>query len=233
MSPKEVHWSLTVDQYSARSSPEAWTSPLPTPPTTPETVRVPTLSPETPQSIHDLPLPGRLEVHPLLTPDNALPLDFSFPSEAFRRNPQLTPALLSAPACTPPRASVCVRIAAGQHKACLQIRHSGTERSTQDVVTVGDVLTTIQRELRQYDNGTAVPAEVEPYMLRRFATVNGYSERRSADARKAAIAAESEGGARIVDRLLGHTLFKGLTLQLGQPDHCWQLALEIPDRYAY
>lgn len=239
MSPKEVHWQLTVEEYAVRDSPESWTSPLPTPPTTPERLPAPAPTPAptpepppAPQPIQNLPLPATLQIHPQLAPANAIQLDLSFPSDAFRRNPQLAPALLAAPACTPPRDSLCVRIAAGLYKAKLQIRHSSSDAGAQNAVTVGDVLTTIQRELRQYDYGSG-PAEAAPYMRRRIATVNGYSVRRSAEARAATVAAESEGGGRMVDHLLGHTQFAGFTLQLGQPDHCWQLELAIPQRYAY
>ncbi|KAJ7235005.1 hypothetical protein B0H12DRAFT_1327567 [Mycena haematopus] len=231
---KEVHWKLTVEEYTARDSPESWTSPLPSPETSPASIPASTATPSPPHPIHNIPLPTTIEIHPFLTPASPLHLDLSFPSDAFRRNPQLTPALLAAPACTPPRTALSVRIAAGMYKVRVQIRHSAAEaeNTSGDAVTVGDVLTTIQWELRQYDGG-ATPAEAQPYMRRRIATVNGYSERRSAEARAAAVAAESEGGGRMVDHLLGHTMFAGLTLQLGQPDHCWQLELAIPERYAY
>ncbi|KAF7350058.1 hypothetical protein MVEN_01307500 [Mycena venus] len=234
MSLKEVHWKLTVEEYAARDSPESWTSPLPSPETSPVSIssrRSTPTPPPPPQPTQNLPLPTTLEIHPTLTPANALQLDLSFPSDAFRRNPQLTASILAAPACTPPRTAICVRIAAGLYKARVQVRHSARDSGdAQDAVTVGDILTTLQRELRQYDGG-ATPADAEPYMRRRIATVNGYSERRSAEVRAATVAAESDGGGRMVDHLLGHTMFAGLTLQQGQPDHCWQLELSIPDRH--
>ncbi|KAF7341738.1 hypothetical protein MSAN_02072600 [Mycena sanguinolenta] len=253
MPVKEVHWKLSVEEYAARDSPESWTSPLPSPESCSTTLPTPTehsssaatartTPPPPPQPTRNLPLPTTLEIHPMLTSTSPLQLDLSFPSDAFRRNRQLTRALLAEPACTPPRNALSVRIAAGLYKVRVQVRHRPTEESAvpltptddseSDAVTVGDVLTTIQWELRQYDGG-ATPAEAQPYMHRRIATVNGYSERRSAEARTAAVAAESEGGGRIVDHLLGHTMFAGLTLQLGQPDYCWQLKLVIPERYAY
>ncbi|KAJ6453789.1 hypothetical protein C8R45DRAFT_631356 [Mycena sanguinolenta] len=260
MPAKEVHWKLSVEEYAARDSPESWTSPLPSPETCATSLPAPTETcssalptsngttvtatpPPPPQPTRNLPLPTTLEIHPMLASPSQLQLDFSFPSDAFRRNPQLTRALLAEPACTPPRTALSVRIAAGLYKVRVQIRHRPTEEqptltptqldnSRSDTVTLGDVLTTIQWELRQYDGG-ATPAEAQPYMRRRIATVNGYSQRRSAEARTAAVAAESKGGGRIVDYLLGHTMFSGLTLQLGQPDHCWQLELAIPERYAY
>lgn len=233
MSLKEVHWKLSVEEYAARDSPESWTSPLPSPETSPVLVPTPVPTPTPPpppQLTRDLPLPVTLEMHPSLTPANALQLDLSFPSEAFRCNPQLTRTLLATPACTPPRTTVCVRIAAGMYKTQVQIRHS-TRDGAQDAVTVGDVLTAIQTELRQYDGWA--PPEAEPYIRRRIATVNGYSAHRSTEARAATVAAESQGGGRIVDRLLGNTMFAGLTPQPGEEDHCWQLKLEIPERYAY
>ncbi|KAF8148530.1 hypothetical protein K438DRAFT_1832845 [Mycena galopus ATCC 62051] len=234
MSLKEVHWKLTVEEYAARDSPESWTSPLPSPEASPVSVPmlVSTPTPSPPQPMQNLPLPTTLEIHHLLTPASALQLDFSFPSDAFRRNPQLTRTLLAAPACTPPRTALFVRIAAGLYKARVQIRHTAVEGEWErrDTVTVGDVLTTIQRELRQYDNG-ATPREAELYMRRRIETVNGYSERRSPETRAATVAAENKGGGRMVDHLLGHTMFAGLTPQSGQPEW-WQLQLAIPERYA-
>ncbi|KAJ7032202.1 hypothetical protein C8F04DRAFT_1262162 [Mycena alexandri] len=245
-----VHWQLTVEEFAARNSPESWTSPLPTPPDTPVASPVtlpstpppseasppplaaftlPPTPPPAPQPTQNLPLPATLEVHELLTPVHALQLDFSFPSDVFRRNPQLTTALLAAPACSPPRTTLCVRIAAGMYKKGVQIRHIG---AADGAVTVGDVLTMIQRELRQYDYGEA-PAEAAAYMRRRIATVNGHSTRRDAAARAATVAAEREGGGRVVDHLLGHTMFAGLRLRPGHPDHYWDLVLEIPQRYAY
>ncbi|KAK7046344.1 hypothetical protein R3P38DRAFT_2873385 [Favolaschia claudopus] len=239
MSAKEVHWKLTVEEYAARDSPESWTSPLPSP----ETIISPLRSdstpspPAPPQPTQTLPLPTTptLGINPVLTPANALKLDLSFPSDAFRSNRQLTSALLAEPACTPSRTALIVRISAGLYRAQVQIRHMSRARNSdapEEAVTVGDVLTAIQRELRQYDTGCTVPAEAEPYLRRRIATVNGYSENRSAEARQATVAAEEKGGGRLVDHLLGHTMFAGLTLQTGQPDHCWQLELVVPERYA-
>ncbi|KAJ7171431.1 hypothetical protein C8R46DRAFT_1088378, partial [Mycena filopes] len=247
---KNVHWKLTIEEFAARDSPESWTSPLPTPPTTPpqqspaklpSTPPRPSGSPSTtplppsppspppaPQPTQNLPLPGTLEIHELLTPTHALQLDLSFPSDAFRRNPQLTPALLAAPASSPPRSSLCVRIAAGAYKVELEIGHPEAPGGT---VTVGDVLTTVQNALRQYDYNA--PAEAAAYIRRRIATVNGYAPHRDAAARAAIEAAEREGGARVVDRLLGHTLFAGLTLRRNAPDHHWELALVVPERYAF
>ncbi|KAJ7144634.1 hypothetical protein C8R44DRAFT_846327 [Mycena epipterygia] len=221
MPRKEVHWKLTVDEYTEQDSPESWTSALPSPPSTPAA-----LPPPTPRLVQDLPLPPTLEVHSALTPGHALKLDFSFPSDAFRRNPQLTPALLAAPACTPARTEVWIRIAAGLVKANLVVTHHG------EAVTVGAVLTTIQGELRKYDYGKA-PSEAAPYMRRRIATVNGYCLDRDRREQAANVAAEQRGNGRFVDHLLGHTLFAGLTLREGQPDHFWQLELAIPQRYAY
>ncbi|KAJ7721825.1 hypothetical protein DFH07DRAFT_972130 [Mycena maculata] len=225
MSPKQVQWKLTVDEYVARDSPESRISPLPSPPPTPEPAAPPL--PPTPRPANNIPLPPILEVHTALTPEHALQLDFSFPSDAFRRNPQLTQTLLSETACTPPRTSLCVRIAAGMFKMKLEVKHTPTS----EPVTVGDVLTRIQAELRQYDYGVA-PPEAAAYMRRRIETVNGYRDARDPTAEAANIEAERRGDGRMVDHLLGHTLFAGLTLQLGQPDHCWQLGLAIPERYA-
>ncbi|KAJ7090743.1 hypothetical protein B0H15DRAFT_978157 [Mycena belliarum] len=219
MSHREVHWKLTVDEFEFYDSPESWTAPLPSTHPSP---------PATPHPSPNLPLPATLEVHPALSPDHALQLDLSFPSDAFRRNPQLTQALLNEPACSPPRAEVCIRIAAGLYKAKLGVQHVGRPGQP---VTVGDVLSVVQNALRQYDHGTG-PRDAAPYMHRRIATVNGYCERRGAGAKAAVISAERAGGGRIIDHLLGNTQFAGLTREVGQPDHCWQLALKIPPRYA-
>ncbi|KAJ7171450.1 hypothetical protein C8R46DRAFT_1088413 [Mycena filopes] len=232
---------------SIMSSPESWTSPLPTPPTTPpqqspaklpstplrsagspSTTPLPPSPPSPPQPTQNLPLPGTLEIHELLTPAHALQLDLSFPSDAFRRNPQLTPTLLAAAASTPPHSSLCVRIAAGAYKVELQIGHA---EAPGGAVTVGDVLTTVQNALRQYDYNA--PAETAAYIRRRIVTVNGYAPHRDAAARAAIEAAERDGGARVVDRLLGHTLFAGLTVRSNKPDHHWELALAVPERYAF
>ncbi|KAJ7819692.1 hypothetical protein B0H14DRAFT_2600446 [Mycena olivaceomarginata] len=225
---KEVRWKLTVDEYAIRNSPESWTSPLPAPSKASPAVFIP---PPPPQPNQDLPLPGAgaLEFHRSLTPAQALQLDFSFPSDAFRRNPQLTQTLLNEPACTPLQSVVQLRISAGLYVAEFDVAHTPRGRA----VTVGDILTGIQAHLRQYDCGRA-PPEAVPYMDRRIATVNGYCPTRDRDRRKeaATIAAERQGGVRFADHLLGHTLFSGLSPQLGQRENYWQVELAIPERYA-
>ncbi|KAJ7191427.1 hypothetical protein GGX14DRAFT_528825 [Mycena pura] len=233
MSPKQVHWKLTVDEYAARDSPESWSAPLPNQHRSQrETIPSAALAsppplPPAPRPQRNLALPPSLTIHPLLAPAYALQLDFSFPSAAFRGNPQLTEALLDTPACTPPQKALVVRIASGQYKTRLEIRHTGG-----GAVTVGDVLTQIQNLLRQYDTDKSIPPEAAPYAARRVATVNGFCAGVSARTQQGHVRAEHEGGPRIVDRLLGHTLFAGLTVMLGQQDHHWQLELAIPQRYA-
>ncbi|KAF7368254.1 hypothetical protein MVEN_00145900 [Mycena venus] len=223
---KEVRWKLTVDEYVTRNSPESWTSPLPAPSKASITVPIP---PPPPQPNQDLPLPGAegLQIHRSLTAAQALQLDFSFPSDAFRHNPQLTQTLLNEPACNPRQSVVHLRISAGLHTVEFDVVHTPRGHA----VTVGDVLTGIQAHLRQYDRGKA-PREAAQYMYRRVATVNGYCSARDARKEAATIAAERQGGGRFVDRLLGHTLFAGLSPQLGQPDNYWQVQLAIPERYA-
>ncbi|KAJ6484641.1 hypothetical protein C8R45DRAFT_998883 [Mycena sanguinolenta] len=218
---KEVHWKLTVDEYVIRNSPESWTAPLPN-------LKEPSPQlPPPPQPNQDLRLPGAIQLHPSLTPTQALQLDFSFPSEAFRQNPQLTQALLDAPACTPKQTVLHLRISAGRFEKGLDIVHPGGDR----IVRVGDVLGTIQKLLRDYDRGRA-PLEAAPYMQRRIATVNGYCPKRDARKEAANVAAEQRGKGRFVDHLMGNTLFAGLTPQLGQPDNYWQVQLMTPERYA-
>ncbi|KAJ7892234.1 hypothetical protein B0H13DRAFT_1886879 [Mycena leptocephala] len=225
---KEVRWKLTVDEYVIRNSPESWTS-VPLPDASPAPTPVPN-PPPPPQPNQDLPLPATLELHRSLTPASALQLDLSFPSYAFRQNPQLTQTLLNEPACTPPQAVVHLRISAGVYAAELDVVHTPRGQA----VTVGDVLTAIQNRVRQYDGGHAPPAAA-PYMQRRIATVNGYCAAAGRDApREAAnVEAERAGKGRFVDHLLGHTMFAGLTPQLGQPDNSWQVELVVPERYAH
>ncbi|KAJ6564068.1 hypothetical protein B0H19DRAFT_1140259 [Mycena capillaripes] len=216
-SSKNVHWKLTVDQYAVENSPESWTTPLPSRGCNPFPAPSPAPSPT----------PGRsLELHPALTPTHALQLDLSFPSDAFRRNPQLIDALLAAHASNPPRRSIRVRICDGLYKVRFEIRHG----STGEAVTVGDVLTGIQRKLREYDNGTS-PAEAQPYMLRRIDTVNGYCDRRDRRLEAANVDAERKGNGRFVDHLLGQTLFAGLEVHSDQAGQYWQLMLQTPPRY--
>ncbi|KAJ7777677.1 hypothetical protein DFH07DRAFT_936691 [Mycena maculata] len=221
MSLKEVRWKLTVDEYASRDSPESWTSPLSATPHSPVPVPPP---PPTPN-------PVTLQVHPALSAAHALQLDLSFPSEAFRSNPQLTQSLLDAPACTPPRSQVeiIVGLADGAVQVRLESKHCGRRGLP---VTVGDVLTTIHKYLRQYDNGRR-PIQAEPYMWRRIATVNGYCAGHDPQRLAANMAVEHQGQGRIVDHLLGHTQFAGLDLQAKEPDHFWKLNLKRPARYIY
>ncbi|KAJ7242185.1 hypothetical protein B0H12DRAFT_1132849 [Mycena haematopus] len=217
---KEVHWKLTVDEYVIRNSPESWTAPLP--------AASPPNLPPPPQPNQNLRLPGAIQLHSSLTPAQALQLDFSFPSEAFRRNPQLTQELLDTPACTPKQTILHLRISAGRFEKELDVVHEGESRT----VRVGDVLGALQKLLRSYDGGRA-PPEAAAYMQRRIATVNGYCPRRDARREQANVLTEQRGEGRFADHLLGHTLFAGLTPQLGQPDNYWQVELIVPERYAY
>ncbi|KAF7345994.1 Pleiotropic drug resistance ABC transporter protein [Mycena venus] len=221
---KGVRWKLTVDDYVTRNTPESWTSPLSF---FSEASTTALILPPPPNQ--DLPLPGAeaLVIHRSLTPAQALQLDLSFPSEKFRRNPQLTLTLLNEPACQPPQSVVHLNISAGLYAAQFDVVH--TPRGW--AVTVGDVLTGIHGHLRQYDNGRA-PPEAAPYMYRRIETVNGYCPTRDAQQEAATVAAERQGIGRLVDHLLGHTLFTGLSPQLGQPDNHWKVELAIPERYA-
>ncbi|KAJ7169261.1 hypothetical protein C8R43DRAFT_982729 [Mycena crocata] len=211
---KKVHWSVTVEEYTIQDSPESWTSPLPNTPPTPYLAPVP------------LPPTATLEVHPALSPAHALQLDFSFPSDAFRCNPQLTKMLLDAPACTPERNVIIVHVAAGVFKENIEVKHSPSGQA----VTVGDVLTAVQHRLRTHDRN-GVPPETALYARRRIETVNGYCDGRDRRAEAQAVAAESQGKERLVDRLLGHTLFSGLELREGKPDNHWKINLETPLRY--
>ncbi|KAF8186073.1 hypothetical protein K438DRAFT_1973448 [Mycena galopus ATCC 62051] len=217
----KVQWKLTVEEYEIHNSPESWTSALPGPSTA-----SPKLPPP-PRPNQNLPLQGGLELHPALTPAQALQLDFSFPSAAFRANPQLTQTLLDAPACQPKQGVLHLSIGAGRYTAELDIVHNPPGRT----VTVGDVLGAIQNHLRQYDRGA--PREAAPYTQRRIETVNGYCPTLDARTKAGQIAAEAQGRGRFVDRLLGHTRFAGLTPRLGGPDNCWEVELVIPERYAY
>ncbi|KAJ7192541.1 hypothetical protein GGX14DRAFT_578106 [Mycena pura] len=112
-------------------------------------------------------------------------------------------------------------------KLCLDVVGRGG-----GAVTVGDVLTAVQRHLREYDADPDNPRDAAPYAARRIATVNGFCSGRPARTQLAHIRAEQDGGPRIVDCLLGHTLFTGPAPMLGQPDHHWQLELAVPPHYA-
>ncbi|KAJ7049284.1 hypothetical protein C8F01DRAFT_1265680 [Mycena amicta] len=176
--PRQVRWNLSIEAFSATNTPESWTAHLPgtgSPPefheqlplsqTPPRTSTFPPRLPPTPHPNADVPLPNtavvpaepqrpQLELHPALTPAQPLRLDFSFPSAAFQANPLLTPALLATPACTPPRASLVVRLSTpssspAPYKTRLEVR------STTGFVTIGDVLSRIQRTLRAYDSPQA------------------------------------------------------------------------------
>ncbi|KAJ7161890.1 hypothetical protein C8R43DRAFT_991701 [Mycena crocata] len=211
---KSVSFSLSVDEYTAINSPESWTSPLKN-------------QPPTPGPAQDAPFRAAsgLQMHPALSPAHALKLDFSFPSDAFRRNPQLT-GLLDVPACHPPRDVIVVRIKKGVFKERVEVKHTPSGRA----VTVGDVLTAVQNRLRQRDPDA--PIETRPYMRRRIETVNGYrAGPRDRRAEAQTVAAEAASAARLVDRLLGHTLFKGLQPRSGEPDSYWEINLDKPRRY--
>ncbi|KAJ7272435.1 hypothetical protein C8J57DRAFT_1318766 [Mycena rebaudengoi] len=217
MPTKGVHWKLTTEEYEADPrSPDSWTSPLPEPqiPVVPLELRRPARSSPT------------LQLHSVLTPQNCLQLDFSFPSDSFRSNPQLTKELLAQPACSPPRTEVFITIRAGLLSEKLQLAHEVRGQP----VTVGHVLTRINSYLRQHDPSPS--PDTLPYQKRRISTVNGYCEGRSPAAKTANIAAEGNKKGRKVDSLLGRTLFAGLSGRLGKPDNDWQLDLTTPLRYS-
>ncbi|KAJ7609902.1 hypothetical protein FB45DRAFT_1010148 [Roridomyces roridus] len=214
---KQVRFNLTVEEYHLRDSPESWTSPLPSK----KPIGGSTLKPAAPTRAGD--------PHPALSPQHALLLDFSFPSEAFRNNPQLTPALLSSTACSTPCRSLDIRIAAssGLYKTRVQVVHSGGGGGS---VTVGDVLTTIQNTLRQPDADVDKLAAAVPYTQRRIDTVNGYRFVRDERAEARRVAEERHAGGRVVDRFLGETQFAGIAMR---PDGCWELKLTKPARYRF
>ncbi|KAJ7648693.1 hypothetical protein DFH06DRAFT_572222 [Mycena polygramma] len=162
-----------------------------------------------------------VDIHPLLTPAYALQLDFSFPSAFFRNNSQLSSA--DEPACFPPLPRLDLKISAGLHSSKFKVT-----KGYPGPITVSDLLSNVHARLRQCLVG---PEQASlPYMHRRIATVNGYSPSLGHDTQKHGenIAAEAKSGGRVVDLLLGQTLFAGFTLQ---PDNCWQLQLETPLRY--
>ncbi|KAJ6628132.1 hypothetical protein B0H10DRAFT_2209804 [Mycena sp. CBHHK59/15] len=217
MSLKEVRWASTVDVYEAAETPESWTSPLPGSPPSP--------LPMTPHPAY-VPLPGTLQVHPVLSPEHCLRLDFSMPSEAFDGNPQLTHDLLDEHACSTSATQLVVRISAGLIHMDLEVLHKPPGQS----VTVGDVLTRLHRYLRERERD--LPPVTVPYTNRRAETVNGYCEGRPLHFKAANIARELACGSKRVDRLLGYTSFGGLFVRPGKPENFWQLDLAIPQRYA-
>ncbi|KAJ7160470.1 hypothetical protein C8R46DRAFT_1108193 [Mycena filopes] len=219
---KRVRWKLTVDEYAERGdTPESWTAPLP--PTSRRTIPAP-------PSLSSGRGQPRFVLHPALTPADALQLDLSFPSVEFRANPQLTQSLLDSPACHPPRTTLTIHIAAGAFDKSVIVKH--THGEVGQPVTLGDVLTKIQNELRQYDNNQG-PPEARLYMERRIETVNGYCDRRDRRVEAEKVKAERQGPGRFVDHLFGQTQFAGLTVQQGKPDDHWELQLAVPLRYKF
>ncbi|KAJ7631557.1 hypothetical protein DFH06DRAFT_697576 [Mycena polygramma] len=205
---KSVQWNPTVDVYSTDYPPESCTS---SPRRTSHRAPPSTPSPSSARAI---------ELHPALTTKSPLLLDFSFPSDAFRRHPHLMP-LLDAPACNPPRASVIIRIESKLYTVRLEVRHGPTGQ-----VTVGDVVTQIQQKLRQPD---AEITDTSLYMKRRIETVNAYCQGlRDPQLEKHNANKERAVRGRVVDNLLGHTQFAGLDVR---PDQCWELKLTVPPRY--
>ncbi|KAF7327149.1 hypothetical protein MKEN_00291700 [Mycena kentingensis (nom. inval.)] len=95
--------------------------------------------------------PQEIVLHHALTPAGALPLDLSFPSASFNANPVLTQELLSAPACTPPRKSLTVRIETPPNVPVPHKVRLGVDGRQGDFVTVGNVLARIQQEFRMSD----------------------------------------------------------------------------------
>ncbi|KAJ7235786.1 hypothetical protein C8J57DRAFT_1248165 [Mycena rebaudengoi] len=81
--------------------------------------------------------------------------------------------------------------------------------------------------LRLADGG-ATPPEVVPYMHRRVARVEDYLSEHHQTEGAAKLPAECQRGSRRVDHLLGQTFFAGLSSLIDEPDHCWQVELQIP-----
>ncbi|KAJ7817907.1 hypothetical protein B0H14DRAFT_2840834 [Mycena olivaceomarginata] len=211
---KKVQWKPSVDEYVIRGSPKSWPSPL----TTPSTPFF--HPPPPPQPNQNLPLRGALELHPCLTPAQALKLDFSLPSSTFRESPLLAP-LLDTSACNPAQVELHILVSTPLYRIEFDVTHTPHR-----VVTVGDILTRIQWYLRQYDKGRA-PPEAVPYMRHRIATVGEYCGHN-----RDIVKAEHEGCGRFVDHLLGLTAFAGLIPQPGRGGNYLQVELVTPARYA-
>ncbi|KAJ7056046.1 hypothetical protein C8F01DRAFT_1156659 [Mycena amicta] len=149
-------------------------------------------------------------IHPALSRTSAMQfdIDFSLPDVAFKSAlSQLGETVLRAPACNPPRNSVHLRVASGAYK--MRIHVTGYEGA----VTVSDVLRKLHRTLRErhYDADSSARA---------------YTARRSQNN-------DEEPETRMVDRLLGHTLFAGAVAIDGEPEHWWQVELAVPESYQY
>ncbi|KAJ7064562.1 hypothetical protein C8F01DRAFT_769821 [Mycena amicta] len=199
-----------------------------------------------------IPLPTDIiQLHPLLTPDHALELqlDFSLPPAQFIATPSLTENLLGAPASRSLSTVLTVRISTPEEfpvlfKTCLEVRHRGGTvdgDGVEDFVTVGDILATIYRSLRDRNGGwppeyrlissSTVPAET-------LETVNAYASRRIEKLYALGISAqeinaELEAGLRVVDRCAGHVLFAGLRVHTDPEDplreRAFRVALVVPE----
>ncbi|KAJ6612015.1 hypothetical protein B0H10DRAFT_1952666 [Mycena sp. CBHHK59/15] len=230
MPPKQVAWRQTVDEHEAADRPESWTSsvssarcvPLPLPPpadAVPFALRA-------------------VQIHPALAPGDCLQLDFSFPSSAFRANPQLVPALAEQPACVPPQHEVIIRISSPADGRGLS-RFVVVHEPAGQPVTVMDVLVDIQRVFRHFLDESNSPAvvhaamqpDVSWYRARRIMTVTGYAVGLDHATMTQNIGRERDETPRFVDCLRGHTKFAGLAVIPDQQDPCWQLHLEVPERY--
>ncbi|KAF7300038.1 hypothetical protein MKEN_01326600 [Mycena kentingensis (nom. inval.)] len=174
-------------------------------------------TPPAPQPNLDLRLPSMNAIHPALG-ECAPELDLSLPSAHCANAIRSTVgSWRNAPATNPARRAIVLRIASPKESWKTTVEVTGTGNG--GVVTVADVFYAINRTLRAVDGDAAVPREARSYAACRARTSPDPAH---------------ESGARMVDRLLGHTLFAGLTpMQKHGKDKegNFHVELSIPTRY--
>ncbi|KAF7303423.1 hypothetical protein MIND_00570900 [Mycena indigotica] len=201
--------------------------------------------------------PRRLQLHPALAPATALTLDLSFPSDAFQANPLLTADLLLTPRLQPPAQLTdnpsfhTARRADGAFVSIgdvLSKIHRTIRAYDSGQVPASPTISTISCGSGSGSSarGSPSPSPTHPsapyspmqaaetlqrYLARRVATVNGFCPDRPLSVQRGNIEREGEGGARVVDRFVGHTLFAGLLPLQGATELHFQLVLAVPERY--
>ncbi|KAJ7683781.1 hypothetical protein B0H17DRAFT_27157 [Mycena rosella] len=201
MTPKQLRFDSTVDEYEERD----------------------TADPPSPAS--------GLVIDRSLRPRECSPFDFSLPSPFFTADPRLDADLRDTPACSPPLKQVIVRISSHtKYGPCKFPVNPDPERPQVPVVTVGDVITEIQWQLRQVlassDSG------VRWYRQRRAQTVENYAQNVDQRTKEQARDQELRAETRVVDHLLGKVLFAGLEMRSSAEPHVWSLKLDSSPRYS-
>lgn len=159
-------------------------------------------------------------LHAALRPGECPQFDFSLPSATYNADPRLASGFVDQAACTPPLPVMIIRIPSvdGAKGLCrFEVYHNPKGKD----VTVGDVIGTIQGQLRE-PLGTAADQKVQSYGKQRARTLEQYAGRVDANGKK------NEETIRRVDQLLGNVLFAGITHAVD----CWEVKLTPSQRYA-